>query len=73
MKIGRRCVLLLIGILAFGRNRNTSNPSSPTDAKNSAPSSESPLIIRANDSPTNGDSREPEFNATHDGVSFLVG
>ena len=71
MKIGRRSVLFLIGVLAFGCNRSTSNSSSPANPKSSVPSSESALIIRASDSPTDGDSREPELNATHDGRIIL--
>ncbi len=59
--------LLLAAIVACGCNRTapTSN-SSP-----SAPSTDSPLIIRASDPPTDGDSREPELTTTRDGRIIL--
>jgi hypothetical protein len=62
------CSLLLVAIFIFGCGRTTSPSQS---SKNEAASSESSLIIRASDSPTDGDSREPELNATPDGRIIL--
>ena len=41
------------------------------NSSSSAKASDQALIIRASESPTNGDSREPELNATHDGRIIL--
>ena len=38
---------------------------------NRGTSTTAPLVIRESESPTNGDSREPELNATHDGRIIL--
>ena len=70
MKIGRRfgywSVLFAIFFLGCGRG----NPPSQS-GPGSTSSAEVPLVIRASDSPTGGDSREPELNATHDGRIIL--
>jgi hypothetical protein len=65
----RNLLLVLLGFLMFGCNRGTPDTSSARSASISAP--DQALIIRASDSPTNGDSREPELNATHDGRIIL--
>lgn len=65
------CSLLLVAIFIFGCSRSTPSSSSPQTGSSTPSSSESSLIIRASDSPTDGDSREPEFNATQDGRIIL--
>lgn len=67
----RDCSLLLVAIFIFGCSRSTPSSSSSQNGTNAGSSSESSLIIRASDSPTNGDSREPELNATQDGRIIL--
>jgi hypothetical protein len=67
----RSCSLLLAAFFIIGCSRNASNSSSPQNASSSAPAAEAALVIRASDSPTDGDSREPELNATHDGRIIL--
>lgn len=61
----RDCSLLLFGLLSIGCNPGTLDSSSSQHASGSSP--DQALIIRASESPTDGDSREPELNATHDG------
>lgn len=68
LKIVRRVrywplLFFVIFILSCSRG----NSPSPQHSQNSTPSSEAPLVIRASASPTDGDSREPELNATQDG------
>jgi hypothetical protein len=65
VRLVRVCSLLLAAVSIFGCGPGTLGPSSKNGP--TATSSESPLIIRASDSPTAGDSREPELNATQDG------
>jgi hypothetical protein len=62
--------LLLAATFIFACSRGTPGPSSSQNSPTAA-SSESSLIIRASDSPTNADSREPELNATQDGRIIL--
>ncbi|MFN2497752.1 MAG: sialidase family protein [Pyrinomonadaceae bacterium] len=62
--------LLLAAISIFGCGGSTPSPSSSQNGPTVA-SSESPLIIRASESPTGGDSREPELTATQDGRIIL--
>jgi hypothetical protein len=62
------CSLLLVAIF-FGCSRGAA-PSSQ-NGPNPGSSSEVPLIIRASNSPTDGDSREPELNTTQDGRIIL--
>jgi hypothetical protein len=63
------CSFLLLAI-SLNCNRGTSDSSAPTDSKIAA-RSEPALDIRSSESPTDGDSREPELNATHDGRIIL--
>jgi hypothetical protein len=65
----RDCSLVLAAVFIFGCNRSTTSPTSQKGPD--AASSQSALIIRASDSPTDGDSREPELNATQDGRLIL--
>jgi BNR repeat-like domain len=66
----RHCALLIAAVFIFGCSRSTTSPSS-SQKRPTAALSESALIIRASDSPTDGDSREPELNATQDGRIIL--
>lgn len=59
-------LLLLIVNVSCNRTRNDA-----LTASQSAAPSELALIIRPTQSPTNGDSRDPEFNPTHDGRAIL--
>jgi len=67
----RVCSLVILGFLGFGCNRSNPDSSSSQNTSNSVPASDQALIVRASDSPTDGDSREPELNATHDGRIIL--
>lgn len=67
----RNCSLVVLGILAFACNRGAPDSSSSTNSSSSAIAADQALVIRASESPTNGDSREPELNATHDGRIIL--
>ena len=60
--IVRACSLVLLFLVACNR---TEPPHSPQTTVGQA------LIIRPSQSPTDGDSREPELNATHDGRIIL--
>jgi hypothetical protein len=62
---------LLVAVFIFGCNRNTPGPYTSQNGPNADSSSESSLVIRASGSPTDGDSREPELNATPDGRLIL--
>lgn len=63
--------LVLLGLLVFGCNRITRDSSSSQNSAESVAASDQALIIRQSESPTGGDSREPELNATHDGRIIL--
>ena len=63
--------LVLLGLVLVGCNRGSTNSLSPQKGVNSASGNNQALIIRPGESPTNGDSREPELNATHDGRIVL--
>ena len=65
----RNCSVVMVGLLVFGCNRSSTDPSSSRNP--SAPVVDQALVIRAGDSPTDGDSREPELSATHDGRIIL--
>lgn len=67
----RACLLGLLVFFVFGCSRSALETSSSPNASNQVAELEQPLIIRASDSPTDGDSREPELNATHDGRIIL--
>ena len=67
----RNCSLVLIALLAISCNRTSTDPLQSNHRTNSAAASDQALVIREQDSPTNGDSREPELNATHDGRIIL--
>jgi hypothetical protein len=72
MKVRRvvgNCLVVLLGFLAFGCHRNT--PDSSQNNSKSLAGSDQALIIRPTDSPPNGDSREPDLYATHDGRVIL--
>src|SRR5688572_21183066 len=71
-RIIRVCSLLLLGFFISGCNRIARDASSSSqNASQSIPASDQALIIRQSESPTQGDSREPEFNSTHDGRIIL--
>jgi len=67
----RDCSLLLLGFLLIGCNRSTPDFSSSQNASSSAPVAAQALTIRVSESPSDGDSREPELNATQDGRIIL--
>jgi hypothetical protein len=67
----RDCSLVLLGFLVFGCTGGTPDSSPSENTSNPATGSPQPLIIRQSKSPTDGDSREPELNATHDGRLIL--
>ena len=67
----RACLLVLVVVAVFGCGRNTPDSSSSRNASSSVAVSDQALVIRASDSPTDGDSREPELNPTHDGRIIL--
>lgn len=67
----RTCSLVLMGILVFGCNRSTPDSESSQNSSSADSSADQALIIRPTQSPTDGDSREPELNATHDGRVIL--
>ena len=60
----RTFLLSLIAVAVIGCARQGDKSSSQ---QNPSSSPTAALVIHASDSPTNGDSREPELNATHDG------
>src|SRR5688572_14613585 len=71
-RIIRVCSLLLLGFFISGCNRIARDASSSSqNASQSIPASDQALIIRQSESPTQGDSREPELNPTHDGRIIL--
>jgi hypothetical protein len=64
--------LVLVVVFVFGCSRSPRDSSSSQTAPNATPPASDPaLIIRADKSPTDGDSREPELNPTHDGRLIL--
>ena len=65
----QNCSVVMLGLVIFGCNRSSTDPSSSKGP--SAPVVDQALVIRAGDSPTDGDSREPELSATHDGRIIL--
>lgn len=65
----RNCSLVLLGLLMFGCG-NTPDSSS-LNASRSAQAEDQALIIQPSNSPTEGDSREPELTATGDGRIIL--
>lgn len=67
----RACSLLLLGFLAFGCSRRSRDSTSSQNGTSPAPVADQALVIRASESPTDGDSREPELNPTHDGRIVL--
>ncbi len=69
--IVRNCSLIVIGLLVVGCNRSAPNSSPSLKVSKSSATEDQALIIRAGSSPTDGDSREPELNATHDGRIIL--
>jgi hypothetical protein len=62
------CSFLLLEIINVSCNGPRSDA---TKTSQSATPSEQALVIRSTESPTFGDSREPEFNATPDGRAIL--
>jgi hypothetical protein len=66
--IVRNGSLLLLVFFLFGCNRSSTNPST---SQKLISATEAALEIRRTESPTDGDSREPELNATHDGRIIL--
>ena len=63
--------LLLLGLLMLGCSQNSRDSSTSQNISSSASASNQALMIRQSDSPTEGDSREPELNSTHDGRIIL--
>lgn len=63
--------LLMLGLLVVGCNRGSTDSLSSKNGASSAPANNQALIIQPGESPTNGDSREPELNATSDGRIIL--
>jgi hypothetical protein len=70
-RLARNCSVVLFGLLMFGCNRTTPESLSTQNPSSSSSSAEQALIIQPSQSPTDGDSREPELNATHDGRIIL--
>ena len=66
----RSCCLIILGVLVFGCNRSVSDRAAE-DLSQGSSIDDQPLIIRPGVSPADGDSREPELNATHDGRIIL--
>lgn len=64
----RTFLLCSISLAAIGCARHGDATSLQPNAGSSTTAA---LVIRESDSPTNGDSREPELNATHDGRIIL--
>ena len=63
------CLLVVLGCLVFSCSRST--PDSSHNASGPDHVSDQALVIRPSDSPTKGDAREPDLNATHDGRVIL--
>lgn len=69
--VGRSCSLVLLALVVFGCNRSSSDSSSLKDSTNSVLTDDQALVIQPSNSPTEGDSREPELTATGDGRIIL--
>ena len=67
-KVIHVCLAFLVVSASLGCN--TPPAASPISDPNQI-TSEQPLTIRTTESPTSGDSREPEFTATQDGRGIL--
>lgn len=67
----RTCLLLLLGFAVFGCNGSPIDSSSSKNSSNAALAGEQALVIQPSNSPTDGDSREPELTATRDGRIIL--
>jgi len=65
-----RYAFLVLAVFSFGCSHNGSGSSVPQSNAKSA-GSEPALVIRPTESPTNGDSREPELSAARDGRIIL--
>lgn len=65
----RNCSLVLLGLLMFGCS--STPESSSLNASRSTQGEDQALIIQPSNSPTEGDSREPELTATGDGRIIL--
>ena len=64
--------LMLVVVLLSGCTRKPSDPGTSQNPLSSASSADQTLLnIRSTKSPTDGDGREPELNATHDGRIIL--
>ena len=61
----------MLALLVFACNRSSTDPSASRNPSSSAAVTDQALTIRASESPTSGDSREPELNTTHDGRIIL--
>lgn len=70
-RVIRNCPLVILALLVFGCNRSSTDSSSSKNSSSSTTTTDQALIIRASEPPTNGDSREPELNATNDGRIIL--
>ena len=67
----RNCSFVLLGLFVFGCNQSSTDSSSSKKPLSLATSTGQALEIRRSESPTDGDSREPELNATYDGRIIL--
>jgi len=67
----RALVLVFLSVLVFGCGRSAPNSSFSQNAPGPTTAAGPALTVRASDSPTNGDSREPDLYATHDGRIIL--
>lgn len=63
--------LVIVAVLVVGCNRNSLDSSSSQKQSSSTQIAGEALKIHTSESPTNGDSREPDLNATHDGRIVL--
>src|SRR5688500_15089609 len=68
-RVVRAWSLATLVVVACGCNQST--PDSQTRNPSGSSALDRPLVIRTTESPTNGDSREPELNATNDGRIIL--
>ena len=69
--LNRNYSLVLVAVLLFGCNRSNPDSQSQNPLRSSSIADQAALIIRPGQSPTDGDSREPELNATADGRIIL--
>ncbi len=63
--------MVLVGLLFFGCNRSPPESLSSQNPSSSFSSADQTLTVQSGQSPTDGDSREPELNATLDGRIIL--